>query len=72
MPFAGGRVLDLGWLVLDDLADPVAGYVFVSAKLAEHWNELDAFEGEEYERVRALAHLGSEDTVEVFIYVLRE
>ncbi len=75
-----GRLQEAGWgaemgypaIVLDDIADPVAGYVFVSEKLGEHWNELDAFEGEEYERVRTLAQLRGEGTVEVFIYVLRE
>ena len=75
-----GRLQEAGWgaemgypaIVLDDIADPVAGYVFVSEKLGEHWNELDAFEGEEYERIRTLARLRDGATVEVFIYVLRK
>ena len=46
-----GRLQEAGWgaklgypaIVLDDIADPVSGYVFVSEILGEHWDELDAF-----------------------------
>ena len=59
-------------IVLDDTADPVAGFVLVSEHLGEHWQELDAFEGEEYERVRTSVRLEDGASAEVFIYVLRE
>ncbi len=75
-----GRLHEAGWgaeigypaIVLDECADPVEGYLFVSANLAEHWHELDDFEGEEYERVVTLAQLQDRTTVDAFIYVLRK
>lgn len=74
-----GRFQHLGWgaemgypvVVLDERADPVHGHIFVSEKLAEHWRELDAFEGEEYERVTTTVHLADQRKVEAFIYVRR-
>ena len=74
-----GRLQEAGWgaeigypaIVLDEGADPVAGYVFVSEDLGEHWDELDAFEGEEYERVTTFVQLRDDKTVDAFIYVLR-
>jgi gamma-glutamylcyclotransferase (GGCT)/AIG2-like uncharacterized protein YtfP len=75
-----GRLLEAGWgaamgypaIVLDDLADPVAGQVLISDDLDEHWTDLDAFEGEEYERVKTSAQLSDGATVETFVYVLRD
>ena len=74
-----GHLHEAGWgaeigypaIVLDELADPVEGYVLVSANLAEHWDEIDGFEGEEYERVVTSAQLQGKTTVDAFIYVLR-
>lgn len=75
-----GHLHEAGWgaeigypaIVLDECADPVEGYLLVSANLAEHWDELDGFEGEEYERVVTLAKLQDRTTVDAFIYVLRK
>ena len=39
-------------IVLDSEGEPVAGFLFSSENLNEHWGELDAFEGEAYERGR--------------------
>ncbi len=77
--FVRGHLQEAGWgsemgypaIVLDEGADPVAGYVFVSEGLEEHWDKLDAFEGEEYERVATLVQLWDDTTVGAFIYVLR-
>lgn len=74
-----GRLVEAGWgaeigypgMVLDAGADPVAGYVFASDALAEQWDELDAFEGEQYERVTAPAQLADGTIVETCLYVLR-
>ncbi|MGG2140576.1 gamma-glutamylcyclotransferase family protein [Symbiopectobacterium sp. RP] len=52
-------MLDAGWgagmgypgIVLDSTGNRVEGYLFYSARLAEHWDALDEFEGEEYARV---------------------
>lgn len=75
-----GRLREAGWgadagypaIVLDETAEPVQGHVFASEELARHWEELDAFEGGEYERVLAEARLADGSALEVHVYVLRE
>jgi gamma-glutamylcyclotransferase (GGCT)/AIG2-like uncharacterized protein YtfP len=57
--FVRGRRVEAGWgndfgfpgLQLDPHGEPVAVDVLESDQLATHWDELDAFEGAEYERV---------------------
>lgn len=74
-----GRLLKSGWgaelgypaLEIDPQADPVEGFVFTSDRIAEHWNDLDAFEGQDYQRVIARADLVNNESVETFVYVLR-
>ncbi|MEM7048437.1 MAG: gamma-glutamylcyclotransferase family protein [Acidobacteriota bacterium] len=58
-------------LILDPAGDPVSGFVLTSDKLADHWERLDAFEGEAYERVATRVRLDDGQTVEAFVYVLR-
>lgn len=75
-----GRLQDAGWgaqmgypaIVLDESAEAVSGYLFASENLRENWEKLDAFEGEEYERVTARVQLSDNTTVEAFVYVLRD
>jgi gamma-glutamylcyclotransferase (GGCT)/AIG2-like uncharacterized protein YtfP len=57
-------------LILAEHGAPVPGYVFSSERLADHWDELDAFEGNDYRRVVATARLAEQDTVEAYVYVL--
>ena len=55
--------------------------MFYSDKLDKHWDELDEFEGEAYQRVKIQAVLQGEgdekneedkkEKIEVFIYVLK-
>lgn len=74
-----GRLVDSGWgadlgypaLVLDRCANEVEGLVLTSAGLASRWRELDAFEGEEYERVVAPVQLENGEEVEAHVYVFR-
>lgn len=74
-----GNLVKAGWgssmgypgLVLDEHGDQVQGHVFTSANLNAKWAELDAFEGEEYDRVLASVTLRSGTQVQVYIYVLR-
>lgn len=57
--FVVGKLVEAGWgaksgypaLVIDDSGERIDGYLFQSDKLAENWVMLDAFEGDEYERV---------------------
>lgn len=74
-----GRLLQLGWgaamgypaIVLDPGGDPVPGYLFRSERLSNAWPELDAFEGEQYQRTPTAVELESGRRVTAFIYALR-
>ena len=74
-----GRLLQQGWgaeagfpgIVLDEDGPEVHGMLFSSAMLSEHWNRLDHFEGDGYERVLASARLQGGGTAMAYIYVLR-
>ena len=74
-----GRLNPEGWgadmgypgLVLDPDGDDVHGLVFSSDRLAGFWTELDAFEGEEYERVLTWARLRDGTATEAYVYVIR-
>lgn len=57
-------------LHLDPEGEILAVHVFESPHLTALWDELDAFEGEDYERVLTTVQCGT-DTVEAFIYVGR-
>ena len=74
-----GRLLDEGWgaslgcpgIVLAADGPVVPGHLFRSAELPAHWSALDAFEGEEYERVTTEVLLESGARVAAEIYVLK-
>ena len=65
---------DLGYmgLVLDESGSDVQGYVFTSAALSDHWDELDSFEGEGYERVVTFVTLPNGEQVQAYVYVLSQ
>ena len=77
---AARRLLAEGWgaalgfpgIVLDEHGEPVRGLVFSSDELAAHWERLDAFEGEGYERVPTVARREDGSQVDAYIYRLRE
>ena len=74
-----GRLLEAGWgagmgypgLVLDPSGETIPGHVFTSDRLTDHWDELDEFEGAEYQRTLAWVRLNNAEEVEAYIYVLR-
>ena len=74
-----GRLMPQGWgaaLGFPALApaangDAIRGFVFSSLHLADFWPTLDAFEGEQYERVLIEARLDDGSKVDAFVYVLR-
>jgi len=74
-----GRLIPEGWgaaagypgIVLGEQSDEVAGWLFSSESLGEHWARLDEFEGEGYERVVTAVKLMDGATVEAYVYALR-
>ena len=75
-----GRLLEQGWgaamgypgIVLDNQGEIVEGFVFSSTKLSQNWPQLDAFEGEGYARTLTLVTLSNGDTIEAYIYSLKQ
>lgn len=73
-----GRRVAAGWgnaagfpaVQLDETGDAVAVALFESDDLPAHWAQLDAFEGDEYERVVASVTVG-DATIPACIYVAR-
>lgn len=78
--FVWGKLFDEGWgtelgcpgIRLQEQEQKVEGQIFSSAHLDRLWPELDAFEGDGYERVLSTAFTDrNPDGVEVFIYALK-
>ena len=58
-------------ITVDPAGEPVKGFLFLSDNLPNHWDELDAFEGDAYERILIDVELESGGTAEAWIYSLR-
>lgn len=77
---ATGRLLQQGWgaaegypgIVLDASGDEVAGLLFSSPTLGEHWARLDAFEGDGYARVMTTVKLEDGTSVDACVYALSD
>ncbi|MGD1927746.1 MAG: gamma-glutamylcyclotransferase [Leptolyngbyaceae cyanobacterium] len=65
-----GAAMGYPGITLDETGENVEGYLFSSSNLTSHWADLDAFEGESYERVLTTAKLKDGNTVAAYIYVL--
>jgi gamma-glutamylcyclotransferase (GGCT)/AIG2-like uncharacterized protein YtfP len=73
-----GTLLPEGWgaaagypgIILDEQGGAVAGLLFSSDALGEHWARLDAFEGDGYERVLTKATRADGSVVEACVYAL--
>ncbi|MEO1655144.1 MAG: gamma-glutamylcyclotransferase family protein [Bacteroidota bacterium] len=70
-PEGWGAALGYPAMILDEKGGIVEGYLFSSDNLMMHWDDLDAFEGEGYERVRTDVELENKSIVEAFVYTLR-
>ena len=74
-----GRLLPQGWgaaighpaIVLDDEGPEVDGFLLTAESLPTHWDRLDEFEGEGYERVLTMVRLVDGGSVAAYVYVLR-
>ena len=73
-----GKLRQEGWgaemgypgIDLDESGEEVEGFLFISENLSNHWEMLDNFEGEGYERVITQAKLEDGNVVDTYIYVL--
>ena len=74
-----GNLHDEGWgaalgspgiVPSPDGAD-VEGFVFSAESLEQHWQRLDAFEGDGYERVEVTVRLSGGEELDAFVYALR-
>ena len=74
-----GRLIEAGWgaalgypgLRLVQDGDRIEGSVLTSADLDTFWDELDAFEGAQYERVLTTVTLDTGENLTAFVYALR-
>ena len=57
-------------IVLDESGSEVAGLLFTSASLPDHWARIDQFEGEGYERALTKAKRMGGEAVDAYIYRL--
>ena len=73
-----GRLVAEGWgaeigypgMIADDSGELIEGQLLSSARLQEQWQALDAFEGEEYQRITVDAILDDGSTVSANVYTL--
>lgn len=74
-----GYLKDAGWsasmgypgIKLNPDGDTIHGYLFYSDNLINHWDNLDEFEGAEFERQEVTVERYDELEVDTFIYVLK-
>ena len=71
-PSAWGAALGYPGIVLNPLGEEVKGQLFCSSELEQHWQTLDEFEGEGYQRVLTSVRLENGETVEAHIYALSD
>ena len=75
-----GHLQQRGWgaefgslgIQLSDSGETVQGYVFISEHLPQYWEELDAFEGDEYQRIPVQVYLESGEMIESLVYALKD
>ena len=56
---------------LDLQEDTIHGFLFYSDNLINHWDFLDEFEGEEFERTPVIVERYDELEVDTYIYTLK-
>ncbi|MGB3752096.1 MAG: gamma-glutamylcyclotransferase family protein [Arcobacteraceae bacterium] len=74
-----GYLRDAGWsasmgypgIHLDENGDTIHGFLFSSSNLINHWDYLDEFEGEEFQRESVTIERYDEIDVDTYIYVLK-
>lgn len=75
-----GQLFESGWgaamgypgIIPDKNGEMIEGLLFISDRLVNHWNTLDEFEGDGYERVIITAIDDDANIVDAYIYKLKE
>lgn len=65
-----GAAMGYPGLVLDQDGETIGGQIFSSTDLDNFWPELDAFEGEGYQRVQTEALLANGEVIESHVYTV--
>jgi gamma-glutamylcyclotransferase (GGCT)/AIG2-like uncharacterized protein YtfP len=73
-----GQLFSSGWgaalgfpgIILDPESEEVEGLLFCSTELDKHWETLDNFEGDGYQRVLTSVLLENNEIVDAYIYEL--
>lgn len=74
-----GKLHNEGWgsamgypgITLDKDGEEIEGFLFSSAKIVDHWSELDEFEGDGYERVLTSVEINKSTFTDAYIYTLK-
>ncbi len=74
-----GYLKDAGWsaqmgypgIKLDENGDTIHGFLFYSSNLINHWDNLDQFEGDEFDRMPVIVERYDEIEIDTFIYVVK-
>ncbi|MEA2050114.1 MAG: gamma-glutamylcyclotransferase family protein [Campylobacterota bacterium] len=74
-----GYLVDAGWsasmgypgIKLDQDGDTVHGFLFKSSNLINHWDSLDEFEGEEFQREAVTIETYDEIDYQTYIYTVK-
>ena len=75
-----GYLIDAGWsasmgypgIHLDEDGDLIHGFLFSSSNLINHWDNLDDFEGDEFQRREVVVKKYDEFETDTFIYVIKD
>lgn len=65
-----GAAMGFPGIILDENGQEVQGYVFTSENFTKHWQKLDDFEGEAYQRLLTQVKLDDGRVVDAFVYAL--
>lgn len=70
--YANGWGAALGYpaVIPDEDGDLIKGFIFKSKDLAEHWQRIDEFEGEGYERISVIAEFEDGSVTQAYVYAL--
>jgi len=74
-----GVLIEKGWgaamgcpgILPDEDAGEVSGHVFTSLHLETHWERIDTFEGDGYERMLVSIEIESGQWAEAYVYALK-